>query len=67
MHNDIRFYWPAAFIGKAPRYPRPEDDLVEYGVRLDLTTELTWYTYDWGWGFTIRLLGFGFEYSRYGC
>jgi hypothetical protein len=29
-----------------------------------LTTELYYYTYDWGYGFNFRILGFGFEWTR---
>jgi len=33
----------------------------QYGFSLDLTTEMYYYTYDWGKGFNCRLLGFGVE------
>jgi len=31
-----------------------------------LTTETYYYTYDWGIGFSFRLLGFGFEITKVG-
>ena len=40
------------------------DDVYEYGFSLDLTTELYFYTYDWGYGLNCRLLGFGFEICK---
>lgn len=54
-----KFFQPFDLIGY-----RQSDDVKDYGLRLDLTTELTWYTYDWGWGFVVRILGFGIEYCN---
>jgi hypothetical protein len=45
----------------------PSNDTYEYGFSLDLTTELFFYTYDWGYGLNFRLLGFGFEICKVGC
>jgi len=42
------------------------DDLYQYGFSLDLTTEIYYYTYDWGKGFNLRVLGFGFEIVKIG-
>ena len=42
----------------------PSDDLYCYGMSLDLTTELYYYTYDWGYGFNLRVLGFGLEITK---
>lgn len=60
--SKLTWFQPLGFIGRAA-----SGDVIEHGFRLDLTTELTHYTYDWGWGITLRILGFGFEYARIGC
>ena len=44
----------------------PSDDLYCYGFSLDLTTEIYYYTYDWGVGFNFRILGLGFEITKLG-
>ena len=44
----------------------PSDDERSYGFSLDLTTEVYYYTYDWGIGFRFRLLGLGFEVNKVG-
>jgi len=63
-----QFYHPFVFVGiKRPETDTefdPSDDLHCYGFEFDLTTECYFYTYDWGYGFNLRLLGFGFEVSR---
>lgn len=53
-----RFKWiyPVNFIGL-----RRTADVREWGFRLDMHTEFTYYTYEWGRGVTCVLLGFGFE------
>jgi hypothetical protein len=61
MRNEFKFYHPFGFVGRSVC-----GDVIEYGFRFDLTTECTIYTYDWGRGCTVRLLGFGFEYTRFG-
>jgi hypothetical protein len=38
----------------------------QYGFSLDLTTEMYYYTYDWGKGFNFRILGWGFEITKVG-
>lgn len=52
----ITWYWPQAFVGW-----QQQDDVREWGFRLDLRTEMTYYTYDWGKGFTFVILGAGFD------
>lgn len=44
----------------------PSDDLYQYGFSLDLTTEMYYYTYDWGKGFNFRIFGWGFEIVKVG-
>lgn len=60
---NIKFFHPFKLIGiKTSKLSGLEiDDVYEYGFSLDLTTELSYNTYDWGKGFSFRLLGFGFE------
>lgn len=43
----------------------PSDDIYMYGFSFDFTTELYWFTYDWGRGFNFRVLGFGFSITNY--
>jgi hypothetical protein len=63
----IKWFHPFNFVGiKKPKFEHPSDDTYEYGFSLDLTTEMYYYTYDWGKGFNFRLLGFGFEIVRVG-
>jgi hypothetical protein len=63
-----KFFHPFNFIGiKRPKFDdqwHPSDDVYHYGFSLDLTTETYYYTYDWGVGFSFRLLGFGFEITK---
>lgn len=57
----IKFFQPFRLFGvKTPKLSE-FDDVYEYGFSLDLTTELFYYTYDWGKGLNFRFLGFGFE------
>ena len=51
---------------KRPKFEHPSDDTYEYGFSLDLTTEIYYYTYDWGEGFNFRILGLGFEITKLG-
>lgn len=65
---NIKFFHPFNFIlVKKPKMDDPDwhpsDDVHQYGFSLDLTTEIYYYTYDWGRGFNFRILGFGFEVS----
>jgi hypothetical protein len=65
-HSSLKFFHPFNFVFvKRPKTDdpnwHPSDDLHQYGFSLDLTTELYFYTYDWGRGFNFRVLGFGFE------
>ena len=66
----IKWFHPFNFLfHKRPKMDtdwHPSDDLYCYGVSLDLTTELYYYTYDWGVGLSFRLLGFGFEIVKVG-
>jgi hypothetical protein len=65
----INFKWfhPFNFVGiKRPKFEHPSDDTYEYGFSMDLTTEIYYYTYDWGKGFSFRIFGFGFEITRVG-
>ena len=70
--NMITIKWFHPFNFLFVRYPKidteyhPSDDLYCYGMSLDLTTECYYYTYDWGSGFNLRLLGFGFEITKVG-
>lgn len=65
--TSVKFFHPFNFIGiKTPNSLYEFSDVYEYGFSLDLTTELYFYTYDWGYGFNCRLLGFGFEICRHG-
>lgn len=67
---DIKFFHPFNFL--VVKKPTMEsnwdvvDDIYQYGFSLDLTTEIYYYTYDWGKGFNFRLLGFGFEVCKVG-
>jgi hypothetical protein len=38
-------------------------DGITYGLDLDLRTTVTYHTYEYGKIFTLRILGFGFEYA----
>lgn len=66
----IKLFHPFNFVGiKTPKFDtewHPSDDLYQYGFSLDLTTEMYYYTYDWGYGFNLRVLGFGFEIAKVG-
>lgn len=65
---NIKLFHPFNLIGiKLARKDWEWDDVYEYGFSLDLTTELYFYTYDWGYGLNFRLLGFGFEICKFGC
>lgn len=58
----ITFYHPFNLIVlRLPKRTSEWDDVYEYGFSLDLTTELYFYTYDWGYGLNFRVLGFGFD------
>jgi hypothetical protein len=64
---DIKWFHPFNFVGiKKPKFEHPSDDIYEYGFSLDLTTEIYYYTYDWGKGFNFRILGLGFEITKLG-
>jgi hypothetical protein len=66
----IKWFTPFGFLfHKKPKIDsdwHPSDDLYCYGFSLDLTTEMYYYTYDWGKGFNFRVLGWGFEITRMG-
>lgn len=66
--RDIKFFHPFNFlVFRKPKMDpewHPSDDLYQYGFSLDLTTELYYYTYDWGRGINFRILGFGFEWTK---
>jgi len=67
---EIKYFHPFNFIFYKGTHIdtswHPSDDVREYGFSLDLTTEMYYYTYDWGYGFNLRLLGFGFEIVKVG-
>jgi hypothetical protein len=67
---DIKLFHPFNFFFyKRPKMDsdwHPSDDLYQWGFSLDLTTELYYYTYDWGKGFNFRILGWGFEITKVG-
>jgi hypothetical protein len=67
---NIKWFHPFNFVGvKKPKFYdgwHPSDDVYEYGFSLNLTTEMYYYTYDWGKGFTFRILGWGFEIVKVG-
>ena len=67
---EIKLFHPFNFLfHKRPKMDsdwHPSDDLYQYGFSLDLTTEMYYYTYDWGKGFNFRILGFGFEITKIG-
>ncbi|NDD52338.1 hypothetical protein EBZ39_00400 [bacterium] len=52
----VTWYTPFLFFGT-----RRENDVREWGFRLDPRTEIVYYTYDWGRGITFVILGFGFD------
>lgn len=58
MFDNWHWHWvqPIAFVGF-----KECDDVREWGLRLDLRTEATYYTYGWGYGVTLVVLGLGFE------
>lgn len=61
----IKYFHPFNLVGiKTPNIMSDFDDTYEYGFSLDLTTELFFYTYDWGYGLNCRLFGFGFEICK---
>lgn len=69
MRTTIQFFHPFAllFYDGPSNPPRDySDDTHRYGFSLDLTTELYFYTYDWGYGLNFRLFGFGLELARFG-
>jgi hypothetical protein len=66
---EIKFFHPFDFlVTYKPKINNPNwhpsDDVYKYGFSLDLTTEVYYYTYDWGHGFNFRILGFGFEITK---
>lgn len=70
MSTDIKFFHPFALLA----FDRaeldcndPSNDLRRYGFSFDITTECYFYVYDWGYGFNLRLFGFGLEFARYGA
>jgi hypothetical protein len=67
---DIKLFHPFNFFFyKRPKMDsdwHPSDDLYQWGFSLDLTTELYYYTYDWGKGFNFRILGWGCEITKVG-
>ena len=69
---DIHIKWFSPFGFLFYKFPKmdtewhPSDDVYHYGFSLDLTTETYYYTYDWGIGFSFRILGFGFEITKVG-
>jgi hypothetical protein len=69
MKTHIQFYHPFELVfydgpSNPLRKQQPSDDVRMYGFSLNLTTELYFYTYYWGYGFNFRILGFGFELAR---
>lgn len=60
----IDWFHPFTFLFYNRHNFEPFDDLGEYGFSLDLTTAVYYYTYDWGYGFCFRILGFGLEISK---
>lgn len=69
MNTKIDFFHPFNLVVyDGPNDPPRDysDDVRRYGFSLDLTTELYFYTYDWGYGVSFRLFGFGFELARFG-
>ena len=67
MRKSLRFFHPIDFIGiEKPEFNDITDDIYRYGFSLDLRTGCYYFTYDWGYGICIRLLGFGFEFYYYG-
>jgi hypothetical protein len=67
--TDLKFFHPFNFlVFRKPKINdpnwHPSDDIYKYGFSLDLTTELYYFAYDWGYGFNLRILGFGFEWTK---
>ena len=59
---ETKLFHPFRLIGiKTPNKLSEFDDVSEHGFSLDLTTEMFYFTYDWGQGLNCRFLGFGFE------
>ena len=58
---NIEWFHPFNFVVRDTH-----DDLISYGFSLDLTTEMYYYTYDWGVEFNFRILGLGFEITKLG-
>lgn len=67
----FHFYHPFKLIGfqksTVDTETCPSDSLTKYGFCLDLTTEISWYTYDYGTGFVFRILGLGLEVCKVRC
>lgn len=54
----VKWFAPYRFVGW-----QKTGDVREWGFRFDFSTEITYYTYDWGTGWTFVVLGFGVEVS----
>jgi hypothetical protein len=58
----VVFYIPEIHLGKITRNDQFGDERQDYG--LDLKTDLRFSNFkDWGYGFNILILGFGFSLS----
>lgn len=55
----IKWFVPLGFAGY-----KKTGDVKEWGLRLDMNTEVIYYKYDWGWGFIFVILGLGFEINH---
>lgn len=70
--TSFKWFHPFNFVNnfvfyKSPKMDTewyPSDDIYQWGFSLDLTTELYYYTYDWGKGFNFRIFGWGFEITK---
>lgn len=59
-HVYLNWFHPFEILGYRNE---DNDEGKNWGLDLDLRTTLNLHRYEYGWIFTLRILGFGFEYS----
>lgn len=59
-HRQVNWFHPFEVV---LRREYGDCDGTTYGLVLDLQTTLSYHTYEYGRIFTLRILGFGFEYA----
>lgn len=61
-HRQVNWFHPFRVVGRHVGNDELYDGTT-YGLDLDLQTTLSYHTYEYGKIFTVRILGFGFEYA----